>query len=138
VSHIIEVHVPWQRSERPCVCVLVETMLHVSTMISLLIVGTVLTVWYFSLLNMFIYLVLSKSWFNYVSKTIYHMQLKWKYCTYLKKIQNNFILIIIGKTYFIFYKRELCPIFFCAANNNCDEFIKLAINACMWGLPFYS
>ena len=46
--HIIEVHVPWQRSERPCVCVLVETMLHVSTMISLLIVGTVLTVWYFS------------------------------------------------------------------------------------------
>jgi hypothetical protein len=35
-------------------------------------------------------------------------------------------------------KRELCPIFFCAANNNCDEFIKLAINACMWGLPFYS
>jgi hypothetical protein len=46
--HIIEVHVPWQRSERPCVCVLVESMLHVSTMISLLIVGTVLTVWYFS------------------------------------------------------------------------------------------
>ena len=46
----------------------------------------------------FIFLI----WFNYVSKTIYHMQLKWKYCTYLKKIQNNFILIIIGKTYFIF------------------------------------
>ena len=34
--------------------------------------------------------------------------------------------------------RELCPIFFCAAKTNCDEFIKLAINACMRGLPFYS
>jgi len=46
--HIIKVHVPCQGSDRPCVCVLVESMLYVSTMISLLNFGTVLTVWYFS------------------------------------------------------------------------------------------
>jgi hypothetical protein len=38
--HVIEVHGPWQGSERPCVCALVESMLHVSTMISLLTFGT--------------------------------------------------------------------------------------------------